>query len=316
MRKRRSLVEGEEITGELWPSFTDLISTTALILFVLVLMAYVQNLVSSKRLSAYEARITKTERNLERLQARVRSTKAEVAASRRLLRRSELQLAEQQDVIVASKEELSELRERLEGIAVLRVEVLERVKRSIEAELGATASSDGPLVTIGDNGSIVINESLVFEYNSFALKPDAKPLLDNLANGLGSLLADPDVRKNIDAILVQGHTDERGSAPFNRNLSAQRANAVLDYLFQANPVLEHSYGKYFASAAYSEFRPISKDTTEAAYRENRRIEISVVLRDASIRDIIDEYMRGASPRLEPGDTAPTLTPEEAAAPSR
>jgi chemotaxis protein MotB len=107
------------------------------------------------------------------------------------------------------------------------------------------------------------------------------------------VLADANVRENIDAITIQGHTDERGPASFNRDLSAKRANAVLDYLFETNRALENIYGSYFASSAYSEFRPINLAKTEAAYEQNRRIEISVVLKDAHVRKVIDEYMGGA-----------------------
>src|SRR5262249_17819727 len=105
----------------------------------------------------------------------------------------------------------------------------------------------------------------------------------------------------IDAILIQGHTDERGSTSFNRDLSAKRANAVLGYMFEANPTLEHTYGSYFASTAYSEFRPINPAKTEQAYEQNRRIEISVVLKDANVRKVIDDYMQESQNAAPQGD---------------
>lgn len=297
MRVRRQLLTDEESTHELWPSFTDLVSTTALILFVLVLLAYVQNLVSGKRMAAYQLEISTSEQKLRFLESRVRRTAAEVRAGQTRLKLSELKMKEQQDIIAESNLELGNLRSRLQGMAVLRVSMLDRVKRSIETELGAITPGQGPLVSIGDNGNIVIHESLVFEYNSHAIKPDAKPLLDSLARGLGNLLADAELRENIDAIIIQGHTDERGSGAFNRDLSARRANAVLNTIFEANPMLEELYGSYFAATAFSEFRPLNPEKTEPAYRQNRRIEISVVLRDASVRKVIDEYMQSVDRSL-------------------
>src|SRR5579863_3809730 len=77
-------------------------------------------------------------------------------------------------------------------------------------------------------------------------------------------------------IAIQGHTDERGSAPHNWELSAKRATAVLDYLFESNKALAEQYGSYFAASAYSKFRPINTAQNEAAYRQNRRIELAVV----------------------------------------
>jgi chemotaxis protein MotB len=158
-------------------------------------------------------------------------------------------------------------------------------------------------VSIGDTGNIVISEKLVFEYDSHAIRPTGKPLLDTLSNALGKVLDDGKLRANIDVVLVQGHTDNRGSNVYNRDLSAKRANAVLNYMFESNKALEKNYGGFFAASAYSEFRPINTGKTEAAYEQNRRIEISVVLKDATVRNTIDEYMKNA--KALPGPAAPT-----------
>lgn len=294
MRNRRSLLSDHEGTREIWPSFTDVMSTLALILFVLVLIAYVRSLVSSKRLQAFQRQIVASEQQLDTLRVEIAAGKADLAAS-------QAKLKDQQDVISDSNRQLDALRSQLQSIAVLRVGVLQKVRQALEAELGSSADGGGgaSLVTIGDSGDILLNESLVFEYGSFAIKPDARPLLDTLARALGNVLADPDVRANIDTILIQGHTDARGSVSFNWDLSAKRATAVLDYLFQANKTLADSYGSYFAAAAYSKFRPIDPGMTEDAYQRNRRIEISVVPKDENVRKVIDDYVRNETPASAP-----------------
>ena len=53
VRNRRHLLSDHEGVREIWPAFTDVMSTMALIMFVLVLLAYVRNLVAEKRLDAY-----------------------------------------------------------------------------------------------------------------------------------------------------------------------------------------------------------------------------------------------------------------------
>lgn len=290
MRNRRPLVSGEQDASELWPSFTDITSTIALILFVLVLLAFVRTLIAGKKLEGYQQRIAASEQKLQVLGSQLARTTAEIEAGQRRLQLSEQKLQDQQRVLADSDQELSELRSRLQSIAVLRVEVLSKVKQALEGELGPI-DSGVPLLAIGDNGNIVLNERLVFEYNSFAIKPEGKPVLQTLARALGNVLSDASVRDNIDAIVIQGHTDERGAASFNRELSAKRANAVLDYLFESNPVLEQTYGSYFASSAFSEFRPIRAGSSEEAYQENRRIEISVALKDQNVRKVISEYMQ-------------------------
>ncbi|HEX3345419.1 MAG TPA: OmpA family protein, partial [Polyangiaceae bacterium] len=287
VRNRRHLLSDHEGTREIWPAFTDVMSTMALILFVLVLLSFVRTLISGKRLDAFQRQIAASALQLQALRGEIQAGKAQLATS-------EAKLQEQQAVVAASDRQLDALRTQLQSIAVLRVGVLNKLKQAIEAQLGAADPSGAPRVTIGDNGDIVINESLVFEYNSYAIKSEGKPLLDSLARALGNVLADADVRANIDTILIQGHTDERGSASLNWDLSAKRATAVVDYLLQANKTLADSYGSYFAASAYSKFRPIDRGTTEGAYQQNRRIELSVIPKDENVRKVIDDYMRSAA----------------------
>lgn len=283
MRTRRRLLSTHDGTREIWPSFTDVMSTLSLILFVLVLLSYVRSLVASKQLAAFQRQIVASEQQL-------RGLRGEIDAGKAALALSQAKLGEQQAVIAASNSQLDALRTQLQDVAVLRVSVLDKLKQALETELGGQPDGGADLVTIGDNGNVVLNESLVFEFGSYALKPDAKPLLDTLARALGHVLDDPDVRANIDTILVQGHTDARGNDAVNWELSAKRATAVLQYLFQANPALATSYGSYFAASAYSKFRPLDQGKTEDAYQRNRRIEISVVPKDDSVRKIIDDYL--------------------------
>jgi chemotaxis protein MotB len=290
VRTRRRLLSDFEGTREIWPAFTDVMSTMALIMFVLVLLAYVRNLIAEKRLEASRQQISLAERQLRMVQADVQAGRAQLAVS-------EAKLGEQQALVVESNRQLGNLRAQLTNIAVLRVSVLNKLKAAIEAQLGRTG--DAQVATIGDNGDIAVNESLVFEYNSYAIKKQAKPVLDSLARALGNLLADEEVRANIDTVVIQGHADERGSASFNWELSAKRATAVLEYLFQSNKTLADTYGSYFSASAYSKFRPVNPEKSEAAYQQNRRIEISVVPKDAQLRKMVDAYIQGPAPAAPP-----------------
>lgn len=297
MRARRRLIADDENLQHIWPSFTDVTSTMALIMFVLVLLSYVRNLIANQELGAYQAEIARSEEKLRVLSLDLARTGQEIATGRARLAISEGELALQRTLLAENARELETLRGRLSSIALLRVDVLNKVKTAIEAVLGVSGGgapgAGAPLVRIGDNGNIVINEGLVFEYNSFAIKPEGKQLIATLARALEGVLGDANVRDYVDAIVVQGHTDDRGSSSFNRELSAKRANAVLDDMFAANPVLEKEYGSFFAASAFSEFRPLDTGATEPAFERNRRIEISVVLKDATIPKLIEQYMQAA-----------------------
>jgi chemotaxis protein MotB len=313
MRSRRRLTAEDDGLSHVWPSFTDVTATIAIIFMVLMLLAYIRNLISGQEVIAYQAQIARSEERLRVLSLDLERTGREIATGRARLAVSEGELAQQRAVIVENTRELENLRATLSSISVLRVEVLNKVKAALEAGLvgsnvggpgaGAGAAS---LVRIGDNGNIIINEGLVFEFNSFAIKPEGKKLLGDLGRALLSTLEDETVREYVDTIVVQGHTDDRGSSAFNRDLSAKRANAVLDYLLEITPGLEQNYGSYFAASAFSEFRPLDKNESESAYERNRRIEISVVLRDTTIPKLIEQYVHSVG--AGPGAGAPAGAP--------
>ena len=287
-----------------WPSFADVMSTIALVLFFLMLMAYIQNIItgknlefakkevsdSKKMLDAYSAQISQAQDMLRLLQDEYSKTQAEVEKGELLLKLSQEEIDKQRQIIAASNQELGNLRAKLQNIAVLRVDILKKVKQSIEKELGQTNDRGEPLVTIGENANIIVNESLVFDYDSYSIKPDGKKLLKQFALAFERILDDDDIRENIDAVTIEGHTDDTGPSDYNRELSSKRAFTVVNYLMTSNPSLETKYGKYFAASGYSEFRPIAEGTSEAARQKNRRIEISINIKDSNVQKIIDEYL--------------------------
>ena len=69
-----------------------------------------------------------------------------------------------------------------------------------------------------------VNLNIPFEYNSSALKPQASEQLKQLELALtSSTLAN-------DRFIVAGHTDAKGSAQYNKQLSLKRAEAVKNFL--------------------------------------------------------------------------------------
>ncbi len=297
--RRRNFKKGGD-EQNFWPSFTDMISTIALILFFLMLLAYIQNIVTGsnlefakkqlmdtqKQLEESNLEISSAENNLRMLQDLLKDINAEVERGQIALKLSEQKIDDQKEIIAESNKELGRLRSRLEGIAFLRIGVLNKVKLSIEQELGKTNEQGQDIVSIADNGNIVINENLMFGYNSYTIKSEGKNLLDKLSIAFENVLDDDNTREYIDAINIQGHTDDMGDPEYNRELSTKRATAVVNYIMKSNKELEDKYGKYFAASGYSEFRPISEDDKA----KNRRIEISLILKDSNIQKLIDSYL--------------------------
>ena len=172
---------------------------------------------------------------------------------------------------------------------------MKQVKESIENEIGTSTTPDGePLVDIDNNANLVINNSLLFAKNKSDISFEGQALLNRFAIAFEKILDDKSVRDYIDAINIEGHADMEGSFQNNYKLSCERAYAVINTMMEKNPTLEAKYGSYFAATGYSEFRPIDSGTSSAAMAKNRRIQISITIKDTHVQKIIQEYLNDVS----------------------
>lgn len=309
-----------------WPSYADMMSAVALILFFLMLLSYIQNLITGNSLQNTQEVLDNTRNQLTLTEAEVAEAEKELASIAATLEDARLELAEQQSYIseqqehideqqsfinqqkvtidnqrlqaarqeqylASTQKEITELRGQMQTIAVLRLSILEQIKDSIAKVMG-----DASKVKIGENGSIILSESILFDFGSAAVKDNSTKVLDQLSSVFVSFLSDNENAKYVDSIVISGHTDNRGSAEGNRTLSTDRANSVLGYLLETNGGKLNQYASYFCAAGYGITRPVADNSTDAGRAANRRIEISIILKDETVLQIVDEYLAIEMPK--------------------
>ena len=109
-------------------------------------------------------------------------------------------------------------------------------------------------------------EIIFFQFDEYEIKEEYKDTLDKHVE---LLKEHPDI-----PVVIEGHTDSKGSEEYNLNLSQQRAEAVYDYFVQRNisPDRLHKKGHAF-------FKPLAPNVTEdgrdnpEGRAKNRRAEI-------------------------------------------
>ena len=329
--------EGEQ---GFWPSYADMMSAVALILFFLMLLSYIQNLITGNDLQNTQEVLADTRAQLELTLTQVDEAKSdleavtidlaeaqlsldeqkgkldeqsaqlaaqakeldaqkdELAAQDKLLADQKALIGEQEKYLKAADKELLEMRSRMQTIAVLRLSILEQIRDSVVAVMG-----DASKVSIGDNGAIVLDEGVLFDFGSSAIKPAARPTLDRLVEVFRSFLSDDENARYVDSIIISGHTDSIGTDAENRVLSTARANAVLNYLLTAQKGELDAYAQYFCAAGYGATRPVASNDTDEGRAQNRRIEISITLRDDTIMDIVENYLELDLPESAAAQTA-------------
>jgi len=112
-------------------------------------------------------------------------------------------------------------------------------------------------------GQIRIREQVKFRYNSADLDPAGDPVLE----AVRQLMTE---RPGIVRVRVEGHTDNKGGAAYNLNLSNRRAASVVAWL------VKHGIDKKrLESRGYGLTRPITENTTEEGRQQNRRVEFHI-----------------------------------------
>ena len=112
----------------------------------------------------------------------------------------------------------------------------------------------------GADAQLLSKSTIYFDYDSSEIRADQVALV--AAHGK-RLAAD----RNLKARL-EGHTDERGSAEYNVALGERRAQAVKRAL-----MLQGATEGQLATVSYGEERPAAEGPDEAAWAQNRRVEI-------------------------------------------
>ena len=315
-----SMVKSAEGEQGFWPSYADMMSAVALILFFLMLLSYIQNLITGnnlqntqellddtktrlastelelkdtedtlaltlKQVEDAESELSKVTVDLDRVKLTLAEKEDDLAAQDQLLSNQAALLQEQEEYMKAASKEILELRGQMQTIAVLRLSILEQIRDSVVKVMG-----DASKVSIGENGNIVLSEGVFFDVGSSAIKAGAIPTLNQLIDVFQRFLSDPDNVKYVDSIVISGHTDSTGTDENNRILSTDRANAVLGYLLDNGGGKLQQYASYFCAAGYGETRPVADNETEEGRAQNRRIEISIILKDDSVLDIVESYL--------------------------
>lgn len=138
------------------------------------------------------------------------------------------------------------------------VEVLES-KAMEEGKITRVTAED--MQSAFARGASVSLYGIRFDFDKASLRPESRAALDEIARLLG---AQPGLR-----LKVVGHTDNRGSAEYNQDLSQRRAIAVASALVQDYGIAPARLAPEGAGMT----RPVAPNDTDDARARNRRVEL-------------------------------------------
>jgi outer membrane protein OmpA-like peptidoglycan-associated protein len=113
-------------------------------------------------------------------------------------------------------------------------------------------------------GKLEIKEQVFFATGKAVIQPRSFKMLDQVARVLQQ-------HPEVDRMVIEGHTDNRGNADANRKLSLARAEAVKGYLVKKGVESSRLEAKGFGPD-----QPIASNKTDKGRAANRRVEFIIV----------------------------------------
>ncbi len=108
--------------------------------------------------------------------------------------------------------------------------------------------------------ALLAEQRVYFDFDSSTISSESRAIIEAHA-------ADMRARRGA-SVALEGHCDERGTREYNLALGERRAQAVAR-LFRALGVAANR----ITTVSYGEEKPVALEHNEAAWRQNRRVEI-------------------------------------------
>jgi outer membrane protein OmpA-like peptidoglycan-associated protein len=161
------------------------------------------------------------------------------------------------------KEQLELERQRLE----LEKKQLELRRKQLQME--EAAREELQLKETEKAVTMKLEGDVLFDFDKAEIKPEAERTLDQVGTVIGQF---PEGK-----VLIEGHTDSKGSPDINLELSKRRAEAVKDWLVKKKDVPE----SIITTRGFGETKPVAPDKNPdgsdnpQGRQQNRRVEITV-----------------------------------------
>ena len=191
--------------------------------------------------AAQQAQLEAQQQAAQRAQADAAAAQAQAQAQQ-----AQAQAQQARDAQQAAEQSAQQVTQQAEKMR-------EQLREQLNQVLQTSESARGLIVNMSD---------VLFDFNKYTLKPEAR---EKLAKVSGILLAYPNLKLH-----VEGYTDNIGSDEYNQKLSEQRAGEVRRYL-----VSQSVSDGNVSAVGYGKSDPIADNSTNAGRSENRRVQLVV-----------------------------------------
>lgn len=244
----------------------------------------------------YETQTLSSDLNASRAQAAQLQTSLEragrkQAADANLIRLRDEEVAQLEKALLLKTrdyqqvvEDLNLTRIKIKNLTGIKVKVVQNLK----AKLGESIRIDP------ETGALRFASNILFNQGSAELKPGAKQELSRILGGyIDTLLSDPKMRRYIDLVTIEGHTNSDGTYLYNLQLSQQRALAVMAFLYEQFPKNRALFREYLSASGRAYAQPVLDAQGGEDKEASRRIEIKFRIKNEEAVQELMNYLNAA-----------------------
>lgn len=162
-----------------------------------------------------------------------------------------------------------------DSIPAAEVQTAQQIQTELQGIVPTGAQGDVAVELRPEGIVISVSGLLLFDSGDADLQPQARQILDRVAESVRALPYD---------IRIEGYTDSiqpsGGPYPSNWELSSARALSVTHYLIDHGSI----DAKRLSAAAYAEFHPVAPNDTREGRMRNRRIDLVLIPPDSPSSD--------------------------------
>lgn len=305
---RRQIARAD--TGSHWISFSDMLSSLLLV-FILALMVSIYQYFSvldikTRELETQRIELDRVQISLVQKEADLQTAQAELMGKEEEVASIQIQLSQQEEELNAAQ---TALRTQIDEQALLQLQLIAQenslnemqlamnqqqqqiddllgVRTQIIQDLSAAFAQSRLNVKVNeDTGDIMLDSTLLFQTGDDVLLPAGQAQLAQLIPVYLSVLLRPEYEAYVSEIVIEGHTDSRGSYLTNLQLSQDRALGVATYCLDL-PGLTVQQRQKLQSILTAKGRSYSDRIYYPDGSENmdlsRRVEIQFRLKDSEM----------------------------------
>lgn len=191
------------------------------------------------------------------------------------------QLTEYEDALAGYRAELARTQGQLEQMVGVKAQIVQSLSNALRANSVDVSVDD-------QTGAIRLPSEMLFAQDSNALSNEGKRYLDRFLPVYMSVLLSDEFRPYIAEIIIEGHTDSRGSYIYNLGLSQARALSVAEYVLEDRYIRDtlrladgnaNALRALITASGRSFSAPILNFAGEEDQDASRRVEIKFRLKD-------------------------------------